>query len=229
MTDQTSPPLPVAPVVSQTVSPLDAETHDLMAAALIERGIISAEQAAISRINLTGEQSTAEAPAGQKVPAASQAGSPTPNPATASPEGTLDAQIFEGAANPAAYQFTTFEPPEGVEHSLEFESVNRAALHHASVPREIGNEIARRWNEAMARDEVSEQDLALSKQSALTQLNKVWGADTMRNVALAETVIAKIAEKQPGVWDMLRVSGLANDPWLIQTLYNLARAQQGRR
>lgn len=218
-------PLPVAPVVS----PLDVATHDVMAQALLERGLISAEQAAISRSALTGEQSPTEGSTAPKAPAASQAASPTPNLATASPEATLDAQIFEGAASPAAYQFTTSDPPEGVEHSLEFEAANRAALHHASVPREIGNEIARRWNEAMGRDEVSEQDLALSKQSALTQLNKVWGADTMKNIALAETVIAKIAERQPGVWDMLRVSGMANDPWLIQTLYNLARAQQGRR
>lgn len=228
MTDQTSPPLPVAPVVPRTASPLDVQTHDLMAAALIERGLLSPEQASISRIALTGEQSPTDGPTAPKAPAASQATSPTPSAATASPEATLDAQIFESAASPAAYQFTTFEPADGVEHSLEFEAANRAALHHASVPREIGNEIARRWNEAMGRDEVSEQDLALSKQAALTQLNKAWGADTMKNIALAETVIAKIAEKQPGVWDMLRVSGLANDPWLIQTLYNLARAQ-GRR
>jgi hypothetical protein len=223
--NESQAPLPVAPVVSQGASPLDVATHDVMAQALIERGLLTPEQASISRVTLTGEQS----PTAPKPAAASQAGSPTPNPATASPEATLDGQIFEGAASPAAYQFTTFEPPEGVEHSLEFESVNRAALHHASVPREIGNEIARRWNEAMARDEVSEQDLALSKQSALTQLNKAWGADTMKNIALAETVIAKIAEKQPGVWDMLRVSGLANDPWLIQTLHNVARAKQGGR
>jgi hypothetical protein len=220
-------PLPGAAVVSQTASQSDLQTFDVMAQALLERGLLTPEQASISRIALTGGNS-ADGPAGGQPPAPTLNPAPAPQAAAQDPS-NLDAVAFAAPDSPAAYQFTTSEPPAGAEYSIEFESVNRAAFHAAGIPKAIGDHIAAMWNEAAARDEVSEQDLALSKQSALVALNKLWGADTMRNIALAETVVARIAEKQPGVWDMLRVSGMANDPWLISTLYNIAQAQGGRR
>lgn len=229
MTQNNEAPLAVAPAVQDAgVHPLDVQTHDIMAQALQERGLISAEQASISRNALTGGAAPADGPAGGQPPAPTLNPAPAPQTAAQDPS-NLDAMAFAAPDSPAAYQFTTFGPPEGVEHSLEFESVNRAAFHAAGIPKAIGDKIAAMWNAAAARDAVTEQELALSKRAALTQLNKAWGADTMKNIALAETVVARVAEKQPGVWDMLRVSGLANDPWLIQTLYNIAQAQGGRR
>jgi hypothetical protein len=199
-------------------SPLDLQTHDIMAAALQERGLITAEQAAVSRITLESGQSTTDAPA------------PAP-PATAPQEpASLDSLAFAPAVSPAEYTMQHGEPPAGVIRDLEFEQTNREALLHAGIPTSIGTHIAKLWHEAQFRDQpITDEELHLSKSETFAALQRVWGDDTTANLQLANTVVDRLAERQPQVRELLVHSGLGNNSWLIETFYNLARAQQGRR
>lgn len=208
----------------------DLATHDTMAAALQERGILTADQVAQSRaaleaqINGTGPAETAAGPN----PATPQALTDQ-SPVTPSVDGSLDAAVFAAPQSAGSYQFPSDPPPEGVELSLDFEAANRAAMHAAGIPVSIGNELARRWNAAQSADAPTPESLAQSRQTAMAALDKAWGSERDANIALARQVVEAMAEKQPGIKDMLEVTGLGNDPWIIQTFANLARARSGNR
>lgn len=199
----------------------DLATHDVMAAALQERGILSADQVAQSRAALEAQING--------TPPAETAGSPTAlsdaNPVTASVDGSLDAAVFAPPQSLTAYQFATGPAPEGAEHNLEFEQANRAALFEAGIPTSIGSQMATLWDRAMATDLPSPAQIEQGRQEGMAALSKAWGQDFDRNLALARSVVAQMQAKQPAIMGMLEESGLGNNVWLIQTLANIGRAR----
>jgi hypothetical protein len=199
---------------------MDLETHDVMASALVERGLIAPADAAADRAALEVELSGG-APAQHDPTLAAQP--PPPNP-DADP---LEAAVWAAPPSAKAYDLSQGVPaPEGAEHSHEFEAANRAALYAAGIPQSIGNHLAKRWNDVMASGELpNDTQLEMGKRQALADLTKQWGADTKANLALAKSVVDTMEEHQPAIWQMLETSGLGNDPWLITTLANLARAR----
>lgn len=208
----------------------DLATHDTMGQALVERGLMSIDQVAQSRAALEAQING--------TPPAETAGSPNPaspnaltdqSPVTPSIDGTLDAAVFAPPHSAGSYQFPSDPPPEGVELSLEFEAANRAAMHAAGIPVSIGNELARRWNAAQSADAPTPESLEQSRQNAMSVLDKAWGSERDANIALARQVVGAMAQKQPGIKDMLEATGMGNDPWVIQTFANLARARSGTR
>lgn len=202
----------------------DLATHDVMASALVERGIMTPEAAAADRAALEAQL------AGQ--PATAQAESPaaTAQPvATASPNADpLEAAVWAAPPSAAAYDMTQGVPvPPGAEYSHEFEAHNRAAFFAAGVPQSIGNHIAKLWNDVLARGEFpNDAQLEMGKRQALQALTKQWGADTQANLARAKSVVQVMEKHQPEIWNLLVQSGLGNDPWLISTLANLARSRE---
>ena len=204
----------------------DLATHDVMAQALHERGILTADQVAQSRAALEAQING--------TPPAETAASPNPaspnaltdqSPVTPSIDGTLDAAVFAPPQSLTAYQFATGPAPEGAEHSLEFEQANRAALFEAGIPTSIGSQMAALWDKAMATDLPTPQQIEQGRQEGMAALAKAWGQDFDQNLALARSVVVQMQAKQPAIMEMLEESGLGNNVWLTQTLANIGRAR----
>lgn len=136
------------------------------------------------------------------------------------------AAAWQAPTNEAAYKWIPDQPlPADAIRSPEFETANRQALLHAGVPDSIGSYLGTLWHQAMLKPTPTDDQLALSKASALHALEKKWGSETQANLTLAKSVVAKMAEKQPGVYRMLEISGMGNNPWVIETLARLAQVQ----
>jgi hypothetical protein len=198
-----------------TVDATDLQTFDIMGAALVERGIMSAEAVAAER-------------------ATKEAGGVSPGEGNKPPAQMAEAQqpggdVWAPPASAAAYNFSPGGPlPEGATPSREFEMANREAFFAAGLPDSIGNELVRRYTAAVSKEPPSDHDLATGRQNATATLTKLWGADFKANLAAANSVVAKMATKQPAIWSILEKTGLGNDPWIIQSLANLANGRAGK-
>jgi hypothetical protein len=207
----------------------DIAGHDAMGAALVERGVLTQDQVNQSRANLEA-QLTGVAPEPRDAPNAAE-----PKPVTdQSPvvaraqDGSLDQAIFAPPASPAAYNFLPDGLPHGEEQDLAFEQSSREALHYAGGPVGLANQMAKLWNDAMSREMPTDAQLVQARQEAHAQLTKMWGDQTQANINLARGVLAKMAEKNPALPELLTLSGLGNNPWLVSALANIGKARGGR-
>ncbi|HJW72589.1 MAG TPA: hypothetical protein VJ486_06995 [Geothrix sp.] len=107
---------------------------------------------------------------------------------------------------------------------MEQELEMRTLFHEEGIPAGLGSEIGRRYNAALANPP-SDTDLYFSRQTAATALQKVWGAHMEKNLEIAKGEVRRMAAKQPKIYQMLEYSGLGNDPWVIQTIFNIARGK----
>ncbi|UQY83672.1 hypothetical protein [Ralstonia pseudosolanacearum] len=202
-----------APAGEQQAHNPDAQTHATMAAALVERGIWTQQQADAA---LRGDDPAAAKPADQQ-------GTPQPGVAKA-PEGVdeMSARAFAGEASPAAYRF---EPaPQGAAVSLEQETAMRQMFHQHEVPQAMVSEISRLWNKALANppDEAAGQR---AYQESMAQLARTYGAERDNVLKVARSEVQRIAKTHPQIRDMLEVSGLGNNAWIASSLYQMARAK----
>jgi len=133
-----------------------------------------------------------------------------------------DEMAFRGPETIAGYNFGA--PPPGVEQSMEQEVAMRTLFQQEGIPVSIGNEIGRMFNAAIAHPP-SEIDRKVQHQICGLQLERVWGADTAKNVAIAQAEVARMAQANPGILRMLEQSGLGDSPYLARTLFNLATAK----
>lgn len=233
MTDQSSTNSPANTPENSTsvsaVSPIefnnsDMETFDIMAQALIERGLMSADQIADQRAAIEAGTDN-----GVELPAA-KATAPISKEAVESAiyEGnttSLDAAIFAGANSPSAYNLSGLTPPHGSGVNPDypaFEHTIRECLHTGGLPAGIGNEVARLAYATIAKPQ-SGVEFQMAAQSSRQQLEAMWGANTDRNIDLARSVIERMG---PGAEIMTQICemGLGNNPWFIASLYNVAKA-----
>ena len=183
----------------------------VMADALVQRGVWTREQADAELAKTddedTGFNPLAAAPAKPVVP-----------------EGVdeLTAAAFAGPASPTAYRFAP--PPEGATAAPEQELMVRQLFHEHEVPVSIGNEVSKRFN-AAAVNPPTEQQIEMGRQSAMVTLNKMWGEQTAANIAVANKEVMRMAQSRPEIIDMLVSSGIGNDPWVVSTIYQMARAK----
>jgi hypothetical protein len=56
-------------------------------------------------------------------------------------------------------------------------------------------------------------------------LHRLWGADTQKNLAIAQAEVQRLAKSNPNIVEMLDVSGLGNNAWLIASVVNMAKAK----
>jgi hypothetical protein len=194
------------------VAPVGAPMSDVqaMASEMVTRGIWTADQAAEALAKSDDEEGfnpLAAAPAKPVVP-----------------EGVdeLTAAAFAGPASPTAYRFAP--PPEGTKAAPEQELMVRQLFHEHEVPVSIGNEISKRFN-AAAVNPPTEQQIEMGRQSAMVTLNKMWGEQTAANIAVANAEVMRMAQAKPEIIDMLINTGLGNDPWVVSTIYQMARAK----
>jgi hypothetical protein len=196
---------------------------------MIERGLATPEAVAADAVALQARLSGQTPPVAP--PANSTAGqlgvqpSPTEAAEGFNPHADLDAKIFEGASSPAAFNFGAL--PDGATptpEGLQQESAFRTLFHEEGIPQSIGNEIGRLWNQAAAHPP-TEAQLEQARQEGSVTLHKLWGDRFDSNLAVAEAEVQRMVQKNPAIPAMLKSSGLVHNPWLISTLYNLARAR----
>jgi hypothetical protein len=181
-----------------------------MAAEMVTRGIWTADQAAEALAKSDNEEGFN--------PLASDPAKPV------IPEGVdeLTAAAFAGPSSYADYRFE--RPPEGVEADPAQELMVRQLFHEHEVPVSIGNEVSKRFN-AAAVNPPTEHQIEMGRQSAMVTLNKMWGEQTAANIAVANAEVMRMAQSRPEIIDMLINTGLGNDPWIVSTIYQMARAK----
>lgn len=191
----------------------DLAVHQIMGEALIAHGHMTPEAVAADRAAIEAGVDTA-APA-VTPPAATQP--PTP----ANPEYPMSAAAFEGPASPASYQF---EHLQGAQSDPQTELAMRTFFHSEGIPVPIAKQMNTMFTKA-ALNPPSEAQIALGKQAALATLDKAWAGDTQKNLDLANREIDRMEKALPGLKAQLLQTGMGNNPWLIQTIFNMAKAK----
>ena len=210
----------------------DLQVHDAMAAALVERGFISQEDVATSRIDLEARlnglepaEATATATSTSKqlgAPAGATAGADPAAQELAPEIDPLDAAIFAGAKSAGEYKFEP--PPHGTAIDLNQEVAMRAALVQAGIPPEIGSHFGTLYNKAAAAPPTP-TDRPRMEQEANTVLRKQWGADFGKNLSAVKAEVAKVGQAHPELIAALEVSGLGSNHLVISSLYNTFKSQ----
>lgn len=133
---------------------------------------------------------------------------------------------FGGLIDPRAYNFPT--PPASMEPlDLAEQQEIRSAMAQAGIPRELGDEMARRWNTAQMKP-MDEAALQIGMKEAEAQLRQTYGADADEILRLARQEVARISKRVPSVKEAIERTQLGNDVWLAATLANIARARKER-
>lgn len=131
---------------------------------------------------------------------------------------------FGGSISPSGYDFPA--PPASLEPlDLAEQQAIRTAMAEAGIPRDVGNEMARRWNTALMKPQ-DESALQIGMKQAEAQLRQTYGTDADEIIRLARSEAARIAKRVPGVQTMIEQTQLGNDVWLTATLANIARARK---
>jgi len=134
----------------------------------------------------------------------------------------LDQQVFAGAKSPGEFNFGV--PPAGVEVSVEQEVAMRELFVEHGIPASVGSFIGKLYNAALANPPTQEQ-MDRAYEDSHAQLSKMWGADTAKNLALANRFLDQVAKSRPEVKQMLKVSGLANNALVVSNVYSIAKAR----
>lgn len=138
----------------------------------------------------------------------------------------LTEDIWAGPSSPGAYRFG--QVPAGVGVDINQELAFRTFFHEEGIPEGIGSELGRRWNEAVVRESVKPQTRAqqeLSRRACEVYLRNAWGEDAQRNFEVAHAEVKRLSAKMPQLGEMLDLSGMGNDPWVVMSLFNLARGK----
>lgn len=133
-----------------------------------------------------------------------------------------DAAAFQGPASPMAYNFGALPP--NVPQSREQEMALRTLFHQEGIPTSLGNYFGQQFNQA-AKNPPTQSQLELGRQSCNAAIQKLWGADAEKNLAVAQAEVQRMAKTHPELVHMLEVSGLGNSAHLISSLVNIAKAK----
>jgi hypothetical protein len=221
----------------------DSQVFETMVAALSERGInLPPEQIASDRATLAahlgGETATAETTAQRATQAPATSGkagdststagvvSPAPDSAEQSqpqdPMEQISQAAFAAPDSDAGYKFDRL--PDGGEHNIEQEKFMRAAFHDAGIPQAIAGQIDRLWLQAIQNPPTAQQ-MEFERQKTHVQIERTYGADSAKVLAIAQKEFRAMAAKEPRLIEMAEKSGLGNSAYVISSLYNLARAR----
>jgi hypothetical protein len=129
---------------------------------------------------------------------------------------------FQGGDSPAAYRFAPV--PEGVETDMQQGQAMQNLFHAEQIPVPIATEVSRLYSEACLAPPTDEQ-VELAARETMLRLERQYGADTGKYVNAARAEIARMAQREPRLLDMLNVSGLGSSYYVVNSLINIARAR----
>ena len=135
---------------------------------------------------------------------------------------------FGGAVRPADYFFET--PDDGSAMHITQRANAANVLAEMGVPAALGNEMARRWNAAIAQGHQTDAQLTTGYRQAYADLERRHGAEgTEEILRLANTEVDKLVLQLPWLKRALDSTSLGNDTWLAETLANIAKARKPKR
>ncbi|MFZ5791865.1 MAG: hypothetical protein ACOY3L_14330 [Pseudomonadota bacterium] len=112
----------------------------------------------------------------------------------------------------------------------EFDTTARTWLAAAGFDPDIGSSLAKRIGEVSdAWLKMDDNARELSRRSSEAMLQRTWGADCARNLALAQQFVRDLEAKRPGIIEFLEASGAGNDPTTINLIFGQARAHLHKR
>jgi hypothetical protein len=205
---------------------MDLDTHDAMSAALIERGIVTAEQVAADRVSLEAELANPgvggfdpRAPAdASKAAHANLFDNETDDGAS------ISVDAFAGPTSVNEYRFEHAPDAKHTDETMAAEAAWRTALHTVGIPVSIASQVDRLLAAGM-KNPPSQAQLEMGRQQCAIALGKQWGTSRASNLAIAQGELARIAKHRPEIIPALVQSGVGNSPWLAVTLYNMAKAK----
>jgi hypothetical protein len=211
----------------------EQEVHQAMGEALISRGLATPEQVAADRAGLEADIAartlSLDHPAPtQQQPQAKPNFTADPNAGVqvmvqeSSDLASIDAVVFTAPSSPAGYKFDPM--PNGFARDLKVESAVRAAFHASDVPASTAAQVHRMWVKAMQAPP-SQQEMDRAYQTGSLELQRMFGDQRENVLKVANGEIDRMAVTYPPLKDMLKTSGLANNAWVVATLFNLARAK----
>jgi hypothetical protein len=133
---------------------------------------------------------------------------------------------FEGA-KPHEYQMPgrgDYDPKQ-----READLRIRNWLSAAKFPREHGSSLATEASRVLKQHaELSDGEKEIFKRTEAVKLEKLWGPDFGKRVALARQLLTELDAKQPGILDFIDRSGLGNSAMIINLVYAQAERLAAR-
>lgn len=212
---QTSTP-PAGVSAAMLVEPAPIEDHAALTAyadQLVADGVITREAADKHLALRLGTAQAEPDQAGQGVA-----------PEEQRQEIVVDQTAPDFGAMPSSPDGYIFEPPPDGKVDLGLEQSMRKLFFETKAPQGVAAHVVNRWNQAAANPPTPEQ-IALEQAATTAHLKATWGADYENNLKMACLEFDDVAGHHPHARKMLDISGMGNDAWLIQTLYNRACAR----
>jgi hypothetical protein len=206
---------------------MDQQTFEVMASALSERGLISQEQIASDRAALfSGEPATETHTQPQSL--AKEGDGVLPS-GTSSLASTAPQEVDEISAAvmapPETLDGYRFDPvPAGITFDIQQQAAFRAVCHASGIAAPIAAQVDRLWTQAI-QDPPTPEHIEQARQQTHLQLNRAFGDDAGKVIEVAKKEFAAMVAKQPWLEEAAQVSGLANNFYVISSLYHNARAK----
>ncbi len=139
---------------------------------------------------------------------------------------TSQPDVFGGEVKGTSYQFDQ-PADELTAMPMEEQKQIRAAMAAEGIPADIGNEMARRWNE-FASQPFNPEALILSHNQGMADLERMHGDRVSEVIKAAKGEAERLIKRVPWLKAALEDTALGNDPWVVSSLANLAQARQSK-
>jgi hypothetical protein len=136
---------------------------------------------------------------------------------------TSQPDVFGGEVNGTAYQFDQ-PADELTAMPMEEQKQIRAAMAAEGIPADIGNEMARRWNE-LASQPFNPEALTLSHNQGMADLERMHGDRVPEVIKAAKGEAERLIKHAPWLKTAIEQTPLGSCAWTISTLANLAQAR----
>ncbi|MCW5799215.1 MAG: hypothetical protein LZF60_250003 [Nitrospira sp.] len=146
---------------------------------------------------------------------------------------TESQKTFDATFPPAKPEAYAFPPPQpGEQATPELRAADLTTRHWLSTAlfsREHGSALAVEADRVARKIEhFSEAQHELFARSERQTLEKLWGADTEKNLSTARAFIREVGEKHPELIQMLNATGLGNSSSVIVQIYHQAERLMAR-
>jgi hypothetical protein len=139
------------------------------------------------------------------------------------PEGVSEIDALAFAA-PKAISEYRFETPTGAQANQEQMQEVQQLFFAEGIPAPVANMVAKLYDQSAMSPPTAMQIQSATVQT-MAKLQEQYGDDTERCVAAARGEVNRLAARNPKILEMLEVSALGSNFYVVQSLINLARAR----
>jgi hypothetical protein len=133
-------------------------------------------------------------------------------------------------AKPEQYDFPRTVDPDHITPEVKaFDATARGWLATGLFTREHGSALAHEANRIAAQIEhFSPVEHELFARPERVTLERMWGADTDKNLSIAQAFVREVAEQHPQLIEMLNATGLGNSSSIIVQIFHQAERLMAR-